>query len=129
MSKTINWAKVEEAMARSTRGHASQADTDLCTEAFNLDRETYREVNRRVRAQVQREVNPFSTKEYILNLQHVDEQYSGDHWATGNCPRCNAEIALGIRDARVGGRTLEENRLFLREALSLGTWPGKEETG
>jgi hypothetical protein len=67
--------------------------------------------------------------DHILSLKHMDEEYHGDHWATGNCPRCNAEIALGARLPGAGGKTLAEHRLFLEECNILGSWPGKEETG
>jgi uncharacterized membrane protein len=56
--KAINWDKVAEAMARSTRGHASQEDADLCREAFSANRKKYGEVNKRVRAEVQAAANP-----------------------------------------------------------------------
>lgn len=47
--------------------------------------------------------------QFIDMLEHVDEQYSGDHWATGECPRCIVEIFLGLRHPNAGGKTLEEN--------------------
>jgi len=54
--------------------------------------------------------------EHILNLKHQSEEYEGDHWATGNCPRCLAEIALGVRNPNFGGLTLEENRQLVANA-------------
>jgi hypothetical protein len=54
----INWARVEEAMARSKRGHGSDADYALCKAAFEADRKTYSEVNKRVIAAVHRSMNP-----------------------------------------------------------------------
>jgi len=53
----------------------------------------------------------------LPGLQHRDEQYLNDHWATGNCPRCIAEVALGLRNPRVGGRTVEENQALSRRTL------------
>lgn len=50
--------------------------------------------------------------DHILSLPHVDEEYLDDHWATGNCPRCKAEIALGARNPDFGGKTIAENRYW-----------------
>jgi hypothetical protein len=61
--KVINWAAVEDAVARSTRGHGSQADFDICQAAFNADRETYSEVSKRVREGVHRSMNPLAKQE------------------------------------------------------------------
>jgi len=52
-------------------------------------------------------------KKLLPGLRHQDEQYVNDHWATGNCPRCIAEIALGLRNPEAGGRSLEENRALI----------------
>jgi hypothetical protein len=59
----------------------------------------------------------------IKSLPHRDEEYVGDHWATGRCQRCLAEIALGARDPAYGGLSLEENRRF-REMANREELPG-----
>jgi len=45
----------------------------------------------------------------LPEIPHRDEEYLGDHWITGNCPRCLAEIRLGLRNVGLGGRTLKEH--------------------
>lgn len=56
---------------------------------------------------------------------HRDEEYVGDHWATGRCPQCLKEIAEGTRDPRYGGYTIAENQGY---ALRYAAAP-KTETG
>lgn len=51
----------------------------------------------------------------IRGLRHQDEEYVGDHWATGRCQRCLAEISLGARDPHYGGMSPEENQRIKRE--------------
>lgn len=48
-------------------------------------------------------------------LEHRDEEYENDHWATGRCPLCLVEIALKLRDPRAGGKTLAENKRLAEE--------------
>lgn len=48
-------------------------------------------------------------------MRHVDEEYMGDHWATGNCPMCRLERMLGLRSRRAGGISLSEHLGLVRE--------------
>jgi hypothetical protein len=54
----------------------------------------------------------------IKSLPHQDEEYMGDHWATGRCQRCLAEIALGVRDPNYGGLSPEQNRRIKEQCIA-----------
>lgn len=51
-------------------------------------------------------------RKLLSEIPHCDEEYLGDHWATGRCPRCNAELRLGLRNPGLGGKTLEEHYYY-----------------
>lgn len=60
LAKQVCWPEVEEAMRRSMRGQASDADRGLCQEAWGADQARYRELHTKVRDAAHRSMNPLA---------------------------------------------------------------------